>query len=85
MDSSKNFQIREHIVDDESAEISLGNLQPCLMKDDGVLFHPMGHVYDKQTSEIFQPHCLIDRAEFLQSKGVISMVKMQKFSSHHFL
>jgi hypothetical protein len=65
MDSLENFQIGEHVVDDENAEFSLGNLQPCLMKDDGVLFYSMGHVYDSQYSEIFQPHCLIDREEIL--------------------
>jgi hypothetical protein len=69
MDSSKKFQIREHIVDDESVKIYLGNLQPCLIKNDSVLFHLMGHMYDKKTSKNFQPHCLIDREEMLQSRG----------------
>jgi hypothetical protein len=38
---------------EESAEISLNNLQLYLMKDDSVYFHHMGHVNDKKTSEIF--------------------------------
>ena len=39
------------------------------MKDDGILFHLMGHVYNKQTLEVFKQPCLIDRAEFFQSTG----------------
>jgi len=46
MNSSENFQIGGHVVDDEKVEISLLHLQPCLIKDDGVLFHSMGHVHD---------------------------------------
>jgi hypothetical protein len=69
MDSSENFQIGEHVVHDENAEFSLDNLQPFLVKDDGVLFYSMGHVYGSQYSKIFRPHCLIDGAEILQSKG----------------
>jgi hypothetical protein len=53
------------VVDDENAEFYLGNLQLFLMKDDDI---SMEHVYVSQYSEIFQPHCLIDR-EKLYSNG----------------
>ena len=39
------------------------------MKVNGVLFHSMGHVSNCQYSKVFQPHCLIDELENLQSKG----------------
>lgn len=48
-----------------NAEKFMSNKQPCSFINNANLFHPMGHSYDSQISEIFQTFFLIDEADVL--------------------